>query len=148
MEKFKATLKKRLAVALLYNAVILILLVFGVFFMSKGSSDYIRGYVSGYNLGFCVGIQFVTIYLMVRYYKAIRNEEKLKALYIYENDERNKFIQTKIGGLGINIAIAGLAIGTIVSGYFNETVFFTLSAAMIFTALVKGILKIVYSNKF
>ena len=148
MKKYRDILKKRLALASLYNAVVLILLALGIFHMTTGSNAHVKDYISGFNLGFCVGVQIVMLFFMGKYYSALKNDGQLKKLYIAENDERGKFIRAQIGGAGINIVICGLAVGTIISGYFNETVFFTLMGTMLFTALVKLVLKLIYSKKF
>lgn len=148
MEKFKETLKKRLWCGLIYNIVILFLLVFGVFDMVTGSNEHITDYISGFNLGVCVGIQFVMLYYLGKYIAALKDESKLKELYISENDERSKFISEKIGGRAVNIIVLGFGLATVVSGYFNVTVFFTLLGALIFSVLVKFILKVYYNKKF
>jgi hypothetical protein len=50
----------------------------------------------------------------------------------------------KTGAAGINICIIRLALATIVAGYFNELIFFTLLGATLFVALIKRLFKIYY----
>ena len=102
--------------------------------------------MSGVNVGLYIAVQALLIYLVFKYQGALRKEDKLRELYIYENDERCKYIRAQIGGVGINIILGGLAIGTIISGFYNEIVFFVLLSTLMFSALVKGILK-VYFNR-
>jgi len=143
MENFRKKLKKRLALAGAYNGMVLLFLVISY---SISKRHVVPDMAVGFASGFFVGIQIVMIYYIGKYHAALKNEDKLKTLYIAENDERSKFIESKIGGIGINIILGGTVLGTIVAGFFNETVFFTLLFTLIFTALVKGTLKLYYNK--
>lgn len=88
------------------------------------------------------------VYNMGKISAALKDEEKLKKLYITENDERHQYISAKIGGIGINIVIGCLTLGAVISGYFHEVVFFTLIATMLFAVIVKLVLTLVYSKKY
>ena len=143
MEHFRDVLKKRLALAGLYNACMIALIALGSFL---GRKYAVPDFIMGFNTGVCVGVQAVMIYYMGKYISALKSEEKRKALYIAENDERSKYIQAQIGGVGINIILGGLALGTIVSGFFQETVFYTMLGTLIVSVLVKGALKLYYNK--
>ena len=56
MEDFKKVLKKRIAFASVYNFIVLILLLFGIFHMVVDSDSSAGNYISGFNMGICVGI--------------------------------------------------------------------------------------------
>jgi hypothetical protein len=144
MEKFRTTLKKRLKLACLYNVVVLILIALGYFLGRRFDASAL---IVGFDIGFCIGLQFVMIYCMRQYHAALKNDTKLQALYIAENDERNRFIESQIGDTGINIILSGLALGTVVTGFLNRTVFFTLLCAMLFSTMVKFALKVYYNKK-
>lgn len=58
-------------------------------------------FIAGMSLGMCVGIAMVAIFYIIQMTLALRNEEKLKKLYISETDERIALIRTKAGGTGI-----------------------------------------------
>ncbi len=141
MEKFKTTLRRRISIIALYNVTTLIISTYGY---TKNISDFMKGFQTGIFLG----IQFLLIVIMFKYVKALRDEEKLKILYIAENDERRKFINSQIGGIGINIALSGLAVATIISGFYNTIIFLTLFGSLIFLVLVKGCLKLYYNIKY
>ena len=148
MEEFRKTLQKRIRFIMMYNSVMVILLVQGVFHMTRVANEHASDFISGYSIGFCVALQILGIALLGKYRAALKNEEKFNALYIKENDERKKFIKTKMGDVGSNITIVGLCLATIISGYFNATVFFTLMGTLFFTMGIKIVLKIIYTKKY
>lgn len=147
MEKFRQTLQLRLRLAGLYNAVFLMVVASGFVHLNNGGNGHLQEFIIGCNVGFCIGIQLLVIYYMGKYSQALKSNEKLKKLYIYENDERRKLIKAQVGGVGINVVIGGLAIAMIGAGFFNNTVFFAFLGALIFSALVKGTLKLYFNRK-
>ena len=145
MEKFRKSLKTRLVVAGVYCAAVVALIVLGFF---RPGDAHVNDFIAGFCMGLCIGIEFVVIYSMAKYIAALRNEEKLKKLYIKENDERIKMIQTKAGSTGIAISVGGLLLGALVAGYYDEKVFFTLVGATVFISLVSAVMKAYYLKKY
>ena len=160
MEKFKRALQQRLRLTILYIVLVDIFMILGVLHFiiginvlevlhfTMGINEHLRDYIAGFNLGLYIVVQTMLVMLMVKYVTALRDEKKLKELYIAENDERSKFIRTQIGGTGLNIIVGGIALGTVISGFFNEIVFFTLLGVLLFTVLVKAVLKFMYFKKY
>lgn len=144
MELYRNTLKRRLTLAAGYNAILLVLIGSSHIF---GSLQRLRGVEWSFAVGMLIGIQFVLIAHMTKWRRAMKSEESLKRLYIVEHDERTKFIRAKIGGVGINILVAGLAAAAICASFLHTTVFITLLAALLFTLLVQLALKIYYRKK-
>ncbi len=147
MENFRRRIRSRIRVMAGYNSILVILISRGLFHPTAGTTEAASGFMSGLNVGLVLFIQLGLTYLLVKYGRAIKDEEKLETFYIYENDERRKFINNQIGGVAINILLALFALGTVGAGFFNETVFFTLLASLLLTAFVKGILKIYFIRK-
>jgi len=147
MEKFRKALKNRVIFGGIYSVVVIAAVV--VFFcrpeLFEGRAP---DFALGFNGGFFAGLEAVMAFLLVKYIAALRNEKKFKTLYVYENDERYRYIQSKIGGVGGNITLAGLAAGVVVSGFVDFTVFVTLLCTLLFTTLVKLSLKLYYSKKY
>ena len=141
MEQFRKTLQRRLLSARLYCAFVALLILGGLII---GNFHPIPEFMAGFDIGLCIGVEFVMLYFMRQYQAALNDEEKLRKLYISETDERNRYIQTRIGGVGLNILMGALAAGTIVSGYFNLTVFVTLLCTLLFTSLMKLALKLYF----
>ena len=125
MDKFKKDLQTRIRMLVCYNSILIIIVSFGLFHPTAGQSEFTLGFMSGVNVGLYIAVQALLIYLVFKYQGALRKEDKLRELYI----------------------LGGLAIGMIISGFYNETVFFVLLSTLMFSALVKGILKVYFNRK-
>lgn len=102
-----------------------------------GSMERLDDFIRGFNAGVFTGVEGVCIIGAVYYALTLRNEEKLKKLFIDENDERTLLIQQKSGAAAFSIIAYSLLLATIVSGFFSRTVFFTLLAAVVFMFLTR-----------
>ncbi|MDR1018784.1 MAG: hypothetical protein LBM02_08800 [Lachnospiraceae bacterium] len=144
MSKFKEEIKKRVFG---FRIVIAILLVAYIIQRYLGyryaASSHVYDFISGTFFGMEVAVCFYTVRLTA----ILRNEEKLNALYLKEHDERNIYIQNKMGKLPLFIVMIGLYISGLIACVFSQTVCFTLMAAMMFTCLVALTLKIYYHHK-
>lgn len=140
MENFRSKVSHRMLFARIYCLIIFLLLAVSIIIKIDSNA-------TAFNLGFGVGIESVVIFYMLKYSKALKNEEKLKELYIEENDEREKLIETKIGSTGLIISLMFIVLAMLVSNYFNKTVFFTLLAVTMFIVMVRLALKLYYKEK-
>lgn len=140
MEKFKKKVKQHLIMAGIYCVIVVILNVIAVVLDSDNNAV-------AFALGFSVGIGAVVVFFMVKYLRALKDDEKLKQLYIEETDERRMYIKAKIGGKGMDLTIMFLALSMLISNFFNEVVFFTLFAATMFVVLLKFVLELYYTKK-
>ena len=123
METFRNKLKKRIVFGSVYCCLIPLLAIVLHFCVGETLS-------SGFTLGFATGIAAVALFL-----------------YIAETDERNQYIQSRCAVSGILIIQAAVALATLVSSYFNRTVFFTLLASTYCIALIVGGCKLYYHKK-
>ncbi len=148
--KFKDTLKKRITYLNSFNCLALFFIVFTGYFgnMSAGGSKELASMIHGFQVGIFIGFEIIFVFYIGKYRRAIKSEALLNRLYIEENDERSRLIQDKIGGTGFNFVMAGVGTATIVAGFINQIVFFTLLAVLLFVVLVKGSLKIYYRKKY
>jgi len=150
MENFNKILKKRMAIIIGFN------LLSGVFIILTGAfenmkaigSENFADMIHGFQVGIFFALQIMMLVYITKYAKSLKNEDLLKKLYIEENDERKKLIQDKIGGVGFNFTLGVIATATVIAGFFHQIVFATLFGVLIFTVLVKGLLKIYYRKKF
>ncbi len=143
MENYRNVLKRRLAVAGAYNAFVLTVIALG--FM-LGKRFAFNGLALSFVAGFLVGLQLVMIFHMGKYWAGMRDEEKRRALYIEENDERRRFIAEKVGGVGINVIICALALAMVVSAFMDRIVFATLLCVLLFSVFAKGVLKLYFNR--
>lgn len=148
MEKFKTELQKRLLGMGTYTSGLLVLAFLSVTRPNAGETEAVSAFMTGLNTGLFAVVLVVLAATSLRYLAALKHEDKCKALYIYENDERRLYIKAKMGGDAIQWVLLALASATVVSEFFNQTVFFTLLGVLLFTAAVKAVFKLVYTKKF
>ncbi|HAS74522.1 MAG TPA: hypothetical protein DCS67_10290 [Clostridiales bacterium UBA8960] len=141
LTRFKSKLQKRNILATAYNFFVVLIILIN---RSLGKELALPDESIHFTIGFFVGIQLLVIIGMFKTQSALRDDAKLRALYIKEHDERTLSIEEKIGGPGINLIIAALGLATIIAIYLNQTVFFTLLSTLIFTVIVKAALKLYY----
>jgi len=148
MEKYKDTLKIRIAGLSGGIAALVTLLILNESgtFRAAGLNpfpDFLRGFQSGILFSVCIVFGFLT----GRYVCYLCSEEKRKAAYYAENDERHQLIMLKIGGNAMYICTVIILLMGIAAGYFNATVFFSLTGCALFLLIVRCALKIYYSIK-
>ena len=150
MDNFRIALKRRLFLMGGFNIAALAFITLTLLYRTTlaPGSESLADMTRGFQVGIFVGFQVMLLLDIIKSFKALRNEQEIKKLYIAEHDERAKFIQDKIGGMGLNISLAVLAVAAIIAGFFHQLVFITLVGVIVFMSLVKGTLKLYYRNKF
>ena len=141
LTRLRAKLKKRLMWAGVYNLFVVLIIFVNRFI---GNQYSLSDMASGFTTGVFIGIELLVVIGIFKIQSALNDEAKLKMLYIKEHDERTLAINEKIGGLGINLIIAGLGLATVITIYIDQTVFFTILGVLQFTVLVKGSLKLYF----
>jgi|SRR5690554_5706649 len=147
MNGYRMTLRQRMIGILALNALALALILVTFSLAPKATSSG-QNFIRGFQVGIFVTFQGDLIHRMVKYYGAIKDNQKLEVLKIAENDERAKFIRDKIGSGGFNLSVAVMAMATVAAGFANRIVFFTLLATLVFMVMVKAALKIYYNIKY
>lgn len=147
MDKFRNTLRLRLVTLSLYTLALIIAAVKSVVHPSAGESEMVRMFMLGLNAGLFASVMVMMVTAMLKYSRALKDAEKRKALYIYENDERRLYIRAKVGGDAMQLVLMGLAVATVVAEYYSQTVFFTLLSVLLFAVAIKAVFKLVYSRK-
>lgn len=105
--------------------------------------SFITGFILGLSaVGFVLSIRFI-----ISYTSALKNDVKLKKLFISETDERTCEIEHKANSSAFSFIIYTFMLATIVSGYINSTVCFTLLAFLFFICIVKVAFRLYYSKK-
>jgi len=149
MEKFRKTIQNRLRLGMLYCllvAVYLVLTFFTPIFTNVRGQGPFGGNPISFSTGFAAGIEMVVLSRIARYTRALRSEEKLREIYVRENDERRQFIRMKVGSSSRTVFIALLAFGLPVSCFFSPAVFYTLFAVLAVESLLTLLFKAWYNR--
>ena len=142
MDKFKIKIRNR--ILLLIILLVGLITIYFILFMNQDKLPKSSKNIMSFHGGVLSSFSILLILNIFRNLIAIKNEKKLRKLYIKENDERSIMIMQKTGAVGINICIVGFAGASIIAGYFNNVIFFTLLGATIFVSLIKGLFKVYY----
>ena len=145
MEKFRLEIKNRSKKITL--AASLIFLIYVYLSRKIGVPDAINDLAEGYNLGLLIALQVGAIYFITKYNKALKNKAQLKKLYIEKHDERKELIQYKSSALGISIFIFILLLATIISGFYNLVVFYTLLGVCLIILAILVLTKLYFLKK-
>lgn len=105
--------------------------------------DFYQGFITGAAAGLCLLLVIGFIWNLM----AIWKEERLKALYIKENDERRAAVHINGRSLGTGIFLLASIPGMVVVGYFNVTAFFTMVACVLALSVCCGLGKLYYARK-
>lgn len=150
MVEFKDVLKRRITLLIAFSVIsILLIAIIGTWGYGKiGIGTHMEDFMHGAQAGLSAGFLAVMLKYILKYYRAIKSEDKIKSIYIEENDEREELIKNKIGGVGFFFIMGVIMVSIIISGFFNEIVFLTLLGVLVFMIFVKIFLKIYYNRKF
>lgn len=103
-----------------------------------------RGFISGARLG----ILALLLFGLIRNLLALRDENKLKKLYIKESDERQAQICTLAMSAAMRASLVLGLVAVIVAGYFSVTVSLTLLASLFAVSLVTIGFKLYFMRKY
>lgn len=102
------------------------------------------GYVSGASFGLFA----LMLFYLIRNLRALKDEKKLKKLYVKEHDERTVQIWTLARNTAMQMMLwIGLA-ATVIAGYFSITVSITILACTFVSSVLGLLLMAYYSKKF
>lgn len=144
MEKYKKILLIRIMA--MVGCTLLMLIAYILSMQNVSNSDF-SDFHKGFQMGVFLSIEIIFVYLITRYTIVLQKPEELKKLYYAEYDERMSLIREKSGGYPLFCCGFAIIIAAIISGYFNEIVFFTLLGCAIFLFVVRKVLRIYYSKK-
>jgi hypothetical protein len=140
LEDFKRKLRRRITYGIAYCLLVLVIVV-------TAMKMRIEDHATSFALGFGCGMLIVALAYTIKYLGALKNEAKLRALYIEETDERSRHINERVGATGINVAIAVFSLAMLISNYVDPTVFMTMLAVTLFTVLLKSLLGIYFARR-
>ena len=131
-------------------AIISILAEAGIipFFVPTGGDSHWQSNWRGFICGAATGILGLVIFGLVRNLRALKDEKKLKQLYIKENDERTCKIWKEARNSGMVTFLLFGIVATIVAGYFSISVSLTILACLCFNSAICLYFVLYYSKKF
>lgn len=140
LEAYRKKVQRRL-VWMRVLAVVFIVIEFGVSRLVPDSN------ATNYMWGGCIGGAMVALGILAQQRSALKDDEKLRKMYIEEHDERQQAIRAKAGQpMAIYLSL-GLAMTAAVVFFFNETVAITLALAAVAQMLVSLIVKLVCTKR-
>ena len=152
MSEYRNIIKRRMVVLIVCAACALVFIgsagVYG-YLRSIGSEEHMRDFSTGMYSGLFFAMAAVMIVRVVRMWKVLKDEAKLKAMYVREHDERFLMIQSKTGGWALQfvmgvVLFAGM--GLLFAG--QEVVGFTLLMVASFIAFTRAGLWFYYNRKY
>lgn len=103
-------------------------------------------FLQGFRTGLFGGMVAVAVIGMVKSALALRSDEKLRTLYVSENDERNRTIERLSAANTLTSALAALALSGLVASFYSFTVCMTLIAVAGAMAVIKVGLRVYYQK--
>ncbi|MBQ9898733.1 MAG: hypothetical protein IJM44_04690 [Ruminococcus sp.] len=140
MEDFRRSLEKKV---IKYRVFIVISLVGMLTLVIFGKHN------DGFNAtsGFFGGLCGVLAVQLIQTKKALRDDVRLKKMYIQSTDERNIQLVQKSSAAMFNIIVVGLGLATVVSNFFSSVVCCTLSVCLAFVFIVYGAVSAYYNRR-
>lgn len=155
MEQFKEKLKIETVITALLCVVLAIFSVLGfaaeaglVELTPVAGDEHWQSMWRGMISGAAFGVLVLMVIGLIRDIRAIRDEKKLKKLYVEANDERQNQIWTKARATSMQVTLLVGLVAGLVLGYFHMTVGITIMAVETIHALVAGAFKLYYNSKF
>ena len=103
-----------------------------------------RGIISGASMG----VLAMMVWGLIRGFRAVKDEAKLKKLYIEANDERQIQIWTNARATSMQVSLLLGLVAGLIAGYFSMTVGVTILALETIHAVIGFCFKVYYSKKF
>lgn len=101
-----------------------------------------------FSSGAAVGVLAVMAFELVRSLLALKDEKKLKKLYVEDKDERNNQIYLSSRAAAMQTFLSLGMVAGIVAGYFSIAVGLTAIACVVAAALLSLGFKLYYSRRF
>lgn len=103
---------------------------------------------AAYSSGFCTGLLAAAAVYAARYIPAFKDEEKLKKLYVAENDERERFIREKTASGSFSVFAFILGAGIVISTLVSPATASVLAVVLAVMVLVKMIFNFYFRRKY
>ena len=142
MEKFRKQLIFRTVFVFIF--IVFVTAAYIVIYTNIGEKPVSAAYSSG----FCTGLLAVVAVYAARYIPAIKDEEKLKKLYVLENDERERLIREKTASGSFSVFSFILGAGIIISTLISPETARVLVVVLAGMVLLKMVFNFYYRRKY
>jgi len=115
---------------------------------SLSVDEGIQGFIEGFQVSLICAFFALMVFNIIRINNALRDKEKLQQLKISEDDERNIKIKKEVSSTTSTVFLVLLIFATVLSGYVNHIIFFTLLAVLFVFVIIKAICKFYFRNKY
>ena len=143
MEKFRKQIKIKLVLYIAF-AVLMAAAYMAVWLIYTDRDTFSAGYSSG----FFSGIIAAVLVIVFRYGMVLKDPEKMKKLYVLENDERMRLIREKTASGSFTVSVSILGFATVIATFFSRTVVCVLAAVIGGMVLTKVLFKFYYDRKY
>lgn len=140
LEAYRKKVQRRLVWMRLLAVIFVVAELVGSRFVPDGNA-------SNYVWGMCVGGGFVALVVLFQQSKALKDDEKLRKMYIEEHDERKQAIRAKAGLPMVIYLSLGMAMTAAVVFFFNESVAITLALAAVAQMLASLMVKLICTKR-
>ena len=117
------------------------------FFQPAGDSHW-QSMWRGFIMGAAFALLAMMLFALIRNILALRDEKKLKKLYIKENDERAIKVWTSARAAALQVYLILGIVAVVVAGYFSMTVSLTILGCIWFPSVFGLLFKVYYNKKF
>lgn len=150
MEQFKKQVQKTLNIyrAVLMAAIVILVVLNEIEITAVLGEKSTTDLGNGFGTGACGSIITLMIINIIRYSAALKNDEKLKKLYILETDERERLIYEKANSSSFRAVIILLGLAAMVASFFSKPIFYTIVAIIVAIAFVQAAFKFYYRRKY
>lgn len=139
---YKKTVERRLNLLRCLISLFLITMVAMRLYVHIPDGDP-RGFITGMLTGMSIGGSIVALFVLMQQSKALKNETKLRQMYIAEHDERCRLILQKAGQPMVTYLSLVLVVAGMIAGFFNIGITIALTAAALFQLLVSIVVKFI-----
>lgn len=154
MEQYRLKLKKQNWILSICSLILLVFSVLGfaaeaglVPLTPSGDSHWQstwRGFVSGAS----IGILALMLFGLIQNLTALKNEKKLRKLYVKMHDERTLQLFHNARSAAMSAFLISGLIAVIITGYFSPTVSITILVCVMFCSSLCICLKVYYDKKY
>ena len=155
MEQYKESLKLQNKLLLAGSLILVVFVIFatgselGLFHILKpvaGDSHWQSSW-NGFITGASCGVLALLLVKLIQNRQALKDEKKLKKLYVKTYDERTIQILTLARNTAMQILLMAGLVATVIAGYFSVTVSITILACTFVSSLTSLLFAGYYSKK-